>query len=360
MELDVPPAPHPGLLAARAIRAARPGPGAEALRRAYLDVLKLCLCDLGGTTTGSVGLGEGGTVASRELAGDQLRLRAAGMDCPLRGLTMVGLNRLDDLQACVESVVDDRVPGDLVEAGVWRGGASMLMRATLDALGDEGRTVVAADSFQGFPERDAEDRDSDAAPWSSMHYLGVPLEEVRASFARFGLQAGVRFVPGFFQETLPGLAGGRWALVRLDGDTYDATRLALDCLYPGLGVGGHLVVDDYAVVDDCRRAVDDFRAEHGIAEPLHEVDWASVRWRRERPQPAPPRPGRPDGGAARRPPPRAVPRPAVARVPSLEEVALTQEVAALRARLAAAEGELARVRAAPLAWLARRLRGRRS
>src|SRR5829696_6914762 len=86
-----------GILRAHgARRAARPAPRAP--RRAG---------DLGGTTTGSVGLGEGGTVASRELAGDQLRLRAAGMDWPLHGLTMVGLNRLDDLQACVESVVDD-------------------------------------------------------------------------------------------------------------------------------------------------------------------------------------------------------------------------------------------------------------
>jgi O-methyltransferase len=365
MDVDAPPAAsavHPGLAAAREIGAAGPGPDADALRRAYLDVLKLCLTDLGGTTTGSVGLGDAGAVASRELAGEQRRLRAAGMDWPLHGLTMVGLNRLDDLQRCVESVVRDRVEGDLLEAGVWRGGASMLMRATLDALGDRERTVWVADSFQGFPERDAHDRDSNAAPWSSMDYLSVPVEEVRASFARFGLERGVRFVPGFFQETLPALAGGRWSLVRLDGDTYDATRLALDALYPGLAVGGYVIIDDYGVVEDCSRAVHDFRAEHGIDEPLEQPDWASARWRRETPGPDREPAAAPE--VAQRPAPRPVSRTVGTRVATLEEVELTGQVAALRERLAAAEQELERLRRSPLnvarARLARALRRVRS
>ena len=80
---------------------------------------------------------------------------------------------------------------------------------------------------------------------------------------------------------MPALRGRRWSLVRLDGDTYDATRLALDALYPGLAPGGYLIVDDYGALDECRRAVDEFRAEHGIAEPLEQVDWTCVRWRRE-------------------------------------------------------------------------------
>ena len=65
--------------------------------------------------------------------------------------------------------------------------------------------------------------------------------------------------------------------MRLDGDTYEATRAALDALYPGLAAGGYLIVDDYgATAEECRRAVDEFRAEHGIAEPLEQVDWTCV------------------------------------------------------------------------------------
>ena len=137
--------------------ASAPGPDADTLRSAYLSVLKLCLCDLAATTTMSVGSMPGGGTASRVLRDDQRRLRSVGMDWPLQGLTMTGLRRLDDLQGCVESVVRDGVEGDLIEAGAWRGGASILMRATLDALGDT-RTVWVADSFQGFPDDEAGER----------------------------------------------------------------------------------------------------------------------------------------------------------------------------------------------------------
>ena len=107
------------------------------------------------------------------------------MDWPLQGLTMVGLGRLDDLQACVESVIADGVEGDLIEAGAWRGGASILMRATLDAAGDE-RTVWVADSFAGFPEADAPDDGS--LDLRDFDFLAAPLEDVRASFARLGYE----------------------------------------------------------------------------------------------------------------------------------------------------------------------------
>jgi hypothetical protein len=313
------------------------------LRRAYLDLLKLCLCDLAGASTGSVGAMADGTVMSRELRGEGLRLRAAGMDWPLQGLTMVGLGRLDDLQACVESVVADGVDGDLIEAGAWRGGASILMRATLDAAGDE-RTVWVADSFAGFPEADAPDDGS--LDLRDFDFLAAPLEAVRASFARLGYEERVRFVAGFFEQTLPPLADHRWAIVRLDADTYEATRLALRCLYPGLSVGGHLILDDYGSFEGCRRAVDEFRAEHAIAEPIEVVDSTCARWRRESATPievAPVRAARPSAPrpSARRPP---------AHVPSARELELAREVAALRERLADAEAQIG-----ARAWLRRRL-----
>jgi O-methyltransferase len=312
-----------GWKAARAPQAAGPSADPEGLRVAYLDLLKLALCDLAGTRTASVSRLLDGSVASRELAGEDRQLRSAGLDWPLHGLTMVGLNRLDDLQACVETVVRDGVEGDLIEAGAWRGGASILMRATLDTLG-AGRTVVVADSFQGFPAAD------ELGDLNAIDFLSVPLEEVRESFARLGLEHGVRFVPGFFEETMPREAGRRWALVRLDADTYDATRAALDALYPGLAVGGYLIVDDYGVMDraECRRAVDEFRAEHGIAEPLEEVDWTCVRWRRTDGAPL-------DIAPSPRPAParaEAMPRARAPHVPTGRELELEREVEALRSR----------------------------
>jgi O-methyltransferase len=349
------PAARASLAAVREARAAGPGPEAAALRRAYLDLLKLSLCDLAGTTTMSVGSLPGGGTASRVLSGDRLRLRAAGMDWPLQGLTMTGLARLDDLQSCIETLVADGVEGDLIEAGAWRGGASILMRATLDSLGARDRTVWVADSFEGFPKSADEDRDH--KDLSGYDFLAVPLEEVRASFARFGCEQGVRFVPGFFEETLPGLSGRRWAVVRLDGDTYGATWTALQSLYPGLSAGGHLIVDDYGALEECRRAVDEFRAHNRITEPLEEVDWTCTRWRRESTAPieAPP-PAVVPATTDASPRPDAVDRSRDRSIPTVRELELTRELAALRERLAAAEAGVAGRRGSPVRAAAERLR----
>jgi O-methyltransferase len=305
------------------------------MRRAYLELLKLSLCDLAASGSTSVGRTADGGVFSRELTGDQLRLRAAGMDWPAHGLTMVGLRRLDDLQACVESIVADGIEGDLIEAGAWRGGASILMRATLDSLGASERTVWVADSFAGFPA--GADGTADGDDLAVFDFLAIPVEEAQANFARLGLEHGVRFIEGFFDQTLPPLRDHSWSLVRLDGDTYGATQLALRSLYPGLAVGGYLIVDDYGALEGCAAAVEDFRREHGISEPFEQVDWTGVRWRRERTGSAIAEPAAGDGA---QPAARHVSRGGRSPVPTLDELALREELEALRARLARAEAEL--------------------
>jgi len=321
--------------APRDLRASGPGPEKDDLRTAYLDLLKLSLVDLAGARTLSVsragdGRAPGSQVFSRELTGDELALRIRGADWPFSGLSMIGLPRLDDLQRCVESVVGDDISGDLIEAGAWRGGASILMRATLDSLGEADRSVCVADSFQGLPTPDAdafpEDRDLDL---SQVDFLAVPLEEVKGYFARLGCERGVEFVPGFFADTLPTLSGRRWSVVRLDGDTYESTWLALESLYPGLSSGGYLIVDDYQLIDECRDAVDGFRREQGITEPIEKIDWNAIRWRRTSPpngQTSTPEgvraePSSPPGASV-----RAVNRPAPAPIPTLREMELEREL----------------------------------
>lgn len=273
------------------IRAAGPGPTAEALRTAYLDLLKLSLCDLAGANTREVRWTGDHRLFSRELTDDlQVGGRTQGKDWPLDGFTMVGLDRLDDLRACIESIVRDGVPGDLIEAGAWRGGASIFARATLNSLGDDQRTVWVADSFQGFPVPEDGGADADRAiesPLSKIDFLAPSVEEVKGYFARFGCEQGVTFVPGFFEDTLPSLRGERWSLIRLDADTYKATRLSLEALYPGLSTGGYLVVDDYFhpfISEACREAVDQYRRENRITEPIEQIDWTGARWRKQREQ----------------------------------------------------------------------------
>lgn len=207
--------------------------------------------------------------------------RAEGMDWPPEADTMIGLRRLDNIQACVADVVKHDVPGDLIETGVWRGGAVIFMRALLESYGDTQRTVWVADSFQGLPRPDETRTDDVEDAFWQNPYLAVPLERVKANFERYGLLDGqVRFLPGWFEDTLPTAPIEDLSILRLDGDMYDSTMVALRSLYPKLSVGGYVIVDDYHSVRGCKQAVDDFRAEYSITDPLTPVDQACQFWQR--------------------------------------------------------------------------------
>jgi hypothetical protein len=109
--------------------------------------------------------------------------------------------------------------------------------------------------------------------------LVVSLDEVQANFARYGLlDEQVRFLPGWFRDTLATAPIERLAVLRLDGDMYESTIVALRALYPRLSRGGFVIVDDYAL-DRCRQAVNDFRAEEGIEDRIVPIDGTGVYWR---------------------------------------------------------------------------------
>jgi O-methyltransferase len=194
--------------------------------------------------------------------------------------TMIAPERMRNLRRCVETVIHDRVPGDLIETGVWRGGACIYMRGILVAH-DEARGVWAADSFAGMPElSDAVDISDERLGHLEAAWFKVSKEDVRANFAEYGLlDDDVHLVEGRFRDTLPGLQGP-WAIVRLDANTYEATMDGLRYLYPSLSPGGFVIVDDYGTFAACRRAVEEYRREHGITEALEWIDETEVCWRR--------------------------------------------------------------------------------
>jgi O-methyltransferase len=207
--------------------------------------------------------------------------RRLGEDWPSIAETMIGLERLTNLQSCVTAVINDRVPGDLIETGVWRGGATILMRGVLKAMGDTTRTVWVADSFQGVPKPDPATYPADEgdAFWTKRE-LAVSLNEVRANFAKYGLLDGqVRFLKGWFRDTLPTAPIEQLAVLRLDGDLYESTIVALRALYPKLAVGGFVIVDDYAL-ERCRAAVEDYRSEARIEDRPESIDRNAVFWRK--------------------------------------------------------------------------------
>ncbi len=211
-----------------------------------------------------------------------LELREDGRDWPLDAETMVGLRRLDNVQACVEQALADGVEGDLLEAGVWRGGSAIFMRAVLAAHGDTDRRVWVADSFQGLPKPSAEHgADTGDLHWTQP-YLAVSEDSVRRNFERYGLlDDRVHFLKGWFSDTLAGAPIERLAVLRADGDMYGSTMDILSALYPKVAVGGFVIIDDYGAVPGCKTAVDEYRATNGIDEPIVEIDWTGVYWRRE-------------------------------------------------------------------------------
>jgi O-methyltransferase len=208
--------------------------------------------------------------------------RAEGRDWPVDAETMIGLARLQNLQDCVTNVLENSVAGDLIEAGVWQGGACIFMRAILKAYGDQERMVWMADSFEGLPKPDGRYAEDDADHhWQYADVLAVPLEKVRSNFERYGLlDSQVGFLKGWFRDTLPAAPIRQVAVLRLDADMYSSTMDALDALYPKLSPGGYAIVDDYGAIPGCRQAVDDYRRVHGIGEPLQRIDWTGVFWKR--------------------------------------------------------------------------------
>ncbi|MEP6784050.1 MAG: TylF/MycF/NovP-related O-methyltransferase [Acidobacteriota bacterium] len=206
--------------------------------------------------------------------------RRDGSIWPQSADTMMGLTRLNHLQHCVETVLQEGIRGDLIETGVWRGGGCILMRGVLAAYEVTDRTVYVADSFQGFPPIETP-QDAEDDPDESRCYLAVSESTVRKNFERYGLLDNqVAFLSGWFKDTLPIAPIEQLAILRLDGDMYGSTMVALTALYPKLSSGGFCIVDDYGAIPACKLAITDYRAANGITTPIEAIDWTGVFWRK--------------------------------------------------------------------------------
>ncbi|MEZ6127605.1 MAG: TylF/MycF family methyltransferase [Planctomycetaceae bacterium] len=208
--------------------------------------------------------------------------RRNGTDWSPMAHTMIGQNRLDNLQNCIQTVLEENVPGDFLEAGVWRGGATIFMRGMLKAWGNTSRKVWAADSFAGLPAPNEHEYPKDKGDQHhTFRELAISLETVQENFRKYGLlDEQVCFLKGWFKDTLPLAPIKELAILRLDGDMYESTMDGLRHLYPKLSPGGFLIVDDYGAVKACREAVHDYRTNHRIDEEIVTIDWGGVYWQK--------------------------------------------------------------------------------
>lgn len=200
--------------------------------------------------------------------------------------TGTSLERMQALFASVHYVLDNNIPGDFVECGVWRGGSAMLMASILAQRGIEDRSVWLYDTFEGMTEpteRDidyagAKAADSLEAQRDYKEVSGIwcyaAYDIVAENMRKTGLPSGlVKMVKGPVEQTIPGSMPTQISLLRLDTDWYESTLHEMAYLYPRLSKDGVLIIDDYGHWQGCRQAIDEY-FEHDLCPlELHHIDY---------------------------------------------------------------------------------------
>jgi O-methyltransferase len=237
---------------------------------------------------------------------EDVRACMARSDC----YSLVAAGFFEAVVSLFEDIKKNEVTGDIVVAGVWRGGSSLYLQA-LNRYFGLGRPLWLSDTFYGFAAADAQhEKDRQAMQWfnrvpgrnqmlralllqvvgdrvlragssslirrvadySADRIIGYHFpnaREVEQLFRRAGMWDGnVHILEGPLQVTLPRCPIDAVSLIHLDVDFYEPTRAALDWVYPRLSPGGYVVVDDYSTAFNCKDAVDEFRAANGIEDPL--------------------------------------------------------------------------------------------
>lgn len=204
-------------------------------------------------------------------------------DFPTKAHTMIGDTGLDNIRDLMTRTLNDNIPGDYIETGVWRGGATIFMRAILAAHDIKDRRVFVADTFEGLPKPNSKKYPKDKRDrlWA-LEELSISREMVEENFRKYGLLDGqVIFLKGLFSQTLPKLTTERFSLIRLDGDMYESTWDALSNLYDRLSPGGFVIIDDYGILNSCRQAVHDFLNQRELEPEIHRVNNQIHWWRKE-------------------------------------------------------------------------------
>ena len=201
--------------------------------------------------------------------------------------TMTSYDRIFALVVAVRYVAANAIPGDVVECGVWRGGSMQAVARTLVAAGAADRELHLFDTFEGMPPPSEADRRIRSGPTAEQMLAEQPrtglvwaiasLEDVQAGMAQTGYpESLVHYHPGRVQDTIPGGAPERIALLRLDTDWYESTKHELEHLYDRLTPGGVLIIDDYDYWEGSRKAVDEFVAETGARLLLVPIDTGRI------------------------------------------------------------------------------------
>lgn len=197
-------------------------------------------------------------------------LRREGRDWPeFLGYTMIGEKRLSNIVDAVNYILKHNIKGELMEAGVWRGGASIMMKAVLSMFSSS-KSIYLADSFAGMPESV---HPLDTIDISNVEILAVPQETVLNNFKSFDLlDDKIYFISGFFSDSLPNAKVPTLSLLRLDADMYESTMTCLSHLYDNVSSGGVVIIDDYFTWKPCRDAITKYLLDNQIETEINRID----------------------------------------------------------------------------------------
>ncbi|NTW49232.1 MAG: macrocin O-methyltransferase [Chlorobiales bacterium] len=201
----------------------------------------------------------------------------------VRPFTMTSQERVFSLVKAVEYVVSQNIPGEIVECGVWKGGSMMAVAKTLIRLKQTGKRLYLFDTFEGMPPAEDVDRNfrgenasrlMDAQDQASWIWAIAQIDEVKKNMASTGYPPDkITYIKGKVEETIPGQAPEKIAILRLDTDWYESTKHELEYLYPRLSPGGVLIIDDYGHWAGAKKAVDEYIAKHNIPLLLCRIDY---------------------------------------------------------------------------------------
>lgn len=207
--------------------------------------------------------------------------RNEGLDWPERAHTMIGIKRLNNLHNMLDYVRDNNINGDLIETGVWRGGATIFMKAYVEMYNMD-KKVFVCDSFEGLPRPDLSKYPDDSGDTHyQVDFLRVSLEEVQNNFKLYNLlDNSVVFIKGWFSDTLENNdLIKNISILRFDGDMYGSTMDVLNNLYDKVVNRGVIIIDDYCL-PNCAKAVTDFRKNRDIQNELDVVDRCGRFWKK--------------------------------------------------------------------------------
>ena len=199
--------------------------------------------------------------------------------------TLTPVERLIAIEDAIEYLERQKIEGDIVECGVWRGGSSMMIAKSLMRHGNQSRNLYLYDTYEGMSEPTVHDVSLHGAAATKKYdstikdnhsnWCYASIEDVAANMRSTGyLESKVYLVKGKVEDTIPKTIPNTIALLRLDTDWYESTKHEMEQLYPRLVSGGVLIIDDYGHWQGARKAIDEYFDPRGGRPFLYRVDYS--------------------------------------------------------------------------------------